>query len=99
MIDNVDTIRHGRVTQHADVRRERFRPNRPAVGAVLFDVKVSSSSVRESLTSSSRRHEFYAASLNGLEIQLDVAVHDVYLGGPSDTSLLCLYVDHATRHV
>lgn len=85
MTDNVDIIRHDRVTQHASTQRKRFKPYRSTVGAVLFDAKASYFRAHVSPTSLSCRHESYAATLNRLEIQLDVVVPNVYLGGPSDT--------------
>lgn len=53
MDNNQERVRHGRLAQHASVCKENVRPSLAAVRETSFDVKVSSSHVQLSLTSSS----------------------------------------------
>lgn len=69
-----------------------------------FDVERSTSRVQVSMVSFSPRKVSPAAASKAPPIQVvvlvvDVAIPEEFGGGPFNTSLLPLYVNHAARHV
>lgn len=97
--NNVDKLMHGKVAQHASVRRKRVGSSHSAIDTTSFNVETSSSGVHVSPTSSSRRYDSPHVVPNAPEVQHVVVVPDVYPGCPFDNSLLCLYANHIARHV
>lgn len=65
MSNNQERLRHGRVTQHASVQREKTRPSR-SNNVTFSNARALSSGVHVSPSSSSRRHDSPAASSDAL---------------------------------
>lgn len=84
---------------------KKARLSHPIIGTTSFDAEASSSRVHVSPTPSSQRHESLIVVLDSPEAQEvhvvkpPTIVPYVFLGGPSDLSLLPLCPDHAGSHM
>lgn len=91
-----ERLRHARVTQYASFLREKARTYCTYIGAISFEEKASSFEVHVFVASSSRRHKSPATAS---KVQHVTIIPDIYVIGPSQTSLIYLYADHSARNM
>lgn len=99
--DNQERSRHGRVSQCVSICKEKARPLGPTIWETSLVGEGLSSQVHGSPTLSFRIHvsAAFVETHPSLEVFVALDVPKGFPRGPSNLSLLLMYLNHTARHI